>query len=184
MHQRKTKILYITIVYLNRMSYLLHDAVMMGHNVDIRVEAKSALTSNLRFGFTNMLLLKEKLSVEVANIDGVQINLLTRTGFKTPSVADNVDKQTSKKRFGKVPFNRFISSMKTYNFDILKTRQDEVLKNFTPNPTGADNKDLATFNSILEIVSEHTGNAGRHFYYTALCLSEVCRDLFGTANSV
>lgn len=53
----------------------LGDAVMKGINLDEGVKGESRFLGNLHFGPSHMLLLEEKLSVQVAYINSVKINL-------------------------------------------------------------------------------------------------------------
>lgn len=48
---------------------------MIRLNLYIRVEAKGALSGNIRLGLANVFLVEQKLPVQVTNIDGIQINL-------------------------------------------------------------------------------------------------------------
>lgn len=48
---------------------------MMCNNVHVRVEAQRAVLSHLGLGLANVLLVEQELTVQVAHVNGVQINL-------------------------------------------------------------------------------------------------------------
>lgn len=52
-----------------------HDAVMFGFYFNILIETQGCFSSNNCLWFPDMFFLKQKLSVEIADINSVQINL-------------------------------------------------------------------------------------------------------------
>lgn len=51
------------------------NTVMVCHNVDTGVEAECAVFSHLRLGLSDVLLVEEELTVQVAHINSIEINL-------------------------------------------------------------------------------------------------------------
>lgn len=54
---------------------LPHNTVMFSLNVYFRVKTQHTLSGNNCFRFANMLFLEQKLSVEIAHVNGVKIDL-------------------------------------------------------------------------------------------------------------
>lgn len=48
---------------------------MVGNYLDIRIEAQRTLPGHLRFALAHVLLVEQELPVEIAHIDGVQVDL-------------------------------------------------------------------------------------------------------------
>ena len=48
---------------------------MFGNNCDIWIESQGAFSRYHGFGFSNMLFLKKKLAIKIANIYSIQVNL-------------------------------------------------------------------------------------------------------------
>ena len=48
---------------------------MFSNNCDIWIESQGAFSSHHSFGFSNMLFLKKKLSIKIAYIYSIQVNL-------------------------------------------------------------------------------------------------------------
>lgn len=58
-----------------------NNAVMMSNNIDIGVEAQRTVFGNLCLGLADMFFMEQELTVEVADVDCVQVNLEVR--YKT-----------------------------------------------------------------------------------------------------
>lgn len=56
-------------------AFLLHNTIMMGHDLGIRIESQSALPCHTSFRLSHVLFPEEELPVEIADIYGVQVNL-------------------------------------------------------------------------------------------------------------
>lgn len=54
---------------------LREDTVMVGLDLNVWVEAECTLTSNLSLGLSNVLLVEQKLAIQVTDVDCVQVNL-------------------------------------------------------------------------------------------------------------
>lgn len=57
---------------------LLQNAVMMSLNVNIWVEGERALASHFGLRFADMFFVEKELSVQIADVDCVQIDLKSR----------------------------------------------------------------------------------------------------------
>lgn len=55
---------------------LRSDVCMVSDDLSVGIESQSTLASHVGFGFTDVLFVKEKLSVQVADIDGVEVDLI------------------------------------------------------------------------------------------------------------
>lgn len=49
--------------------------IVIGDNLDVRIKSQSGLSSDIGFRFANVFSTEEELSIEIANVDRVQINL-------------------------------------------------------------------------------------------------------------
>ena len=51
------------------------NAVMVGRNFDIRIKLKGTLPGHLRLALAHVFFVEQELPVEIAHVDGVQIDL-------------------------------------------------------------------------------------------------------------
>lgn len=77
---------------------------------------------------------KQELSVEVAQINGVKINLKQKRKVR--------DYESVLSRDARV----YCSRVYTYNFDVRESRQDEVLEKLTSNSSCSNDKDFGFMN--------------------------------------
>lgn len=94
---------------------------MQGLDVDGRVKGQGGLSGHLHFRSSHVFLLEEELPVQVAHVDGVQVNLTQR---KQQLVSTRC------------------ALFRTHGHDILKSCQDQILQELAAYPSSTNNQDL------------------------------------------
>jgi len=110
------------------------DAIMISCNLGIRIEAQGAFPRHPRLRFPNVLPMEEELSVQVAQINGVQIDL---------------GKVNIKLLTNHLYIKNLAHPRITYNFDICKAAEHKVLEHLAANSAGSHHQHLGLFHQLL-----------------------------------
>jgi hypothetical protein len=111
---------------------------MNGINFRVRVESQGRFSGYDGLGLAHVLAMKQELTVQVRNINGVQIDLKTiqRTHYKKKSQSEALYKKT-------LPCLSTQEKLTTYHHDVNKAGSDEILEQLAADAAGTDHQQAA-----------------------------------------
>lgn len=133
-----------------RCSDLRCDTVMVGFNLYIWVECQRTFTSHFSFRFTNMFFVEQKLPIQIADINRIQIDLWKR---QNDFAQMNICIQMTLVEF----------HCNTHDFNVWESWHDQIFQDFTTNSTCSNNQNFTFVHLLLKRWLKHAGNFRSHF---------------------
>lgn len=106
------------------------DAVVVRFDFRIRIECQGAFACDHRFRFAHMLFVEQKLTVQIADIDRVQINLSSR-------------RETERESETQSQLDGHEVHCMTYDFDVGKSSHHQILQHLASDAAGTNHQHFA-----------------------------------------